>query len=69
MRKILQYLLVLIIGVLVLAGCGTSKEKEEAAPKSSAPKHAEKEGSDQVANAVYPQLSNEVSENEKLFEI
>lgn len=69
MRKNLLLLYVLMIGILVLAGCGTSNEKEEAAPKSTAPKHAEKEGSDQVANAVYPQLSNEVSENEKLVEI
>jgi peptidyl-prolyl cis-trans isomerase B (cyclophilin B) len=69
MRKILQFLFVLIIGVLVLSGCGTSSEKEEAAPKSTAPKTEEKEGSDQVANTVYPQLSNEVSENEKLVEI
>jgi peptidyl-prolyl cis-trans isomerase B (cyclophilin B) len=58
-----------MIGVLILAGCGTSKEKEEAAPKSTASKHAEKEGSGQVANADYPQLSNEVSEHEKLVEI
>ncbi|MCM3691586.1 peptidylprolyl isomerase [Neobacillus niacini] len=69
MRKNLQLLVLLIIGFLVLAGCGTSKEKEEAAPNSTAPKTEEKEGSDQVANAVYPQLSNEVSENEKLVEI
>jgi peptidyl-prolyl cis-trans isomerase B (cyclophilin B) len=69
MRKNLQFLLLLIIGVIVLAGCGTSKEKEEAAPNSTAPKTEEKEGSDQVANAVYPQLSNEVSDNEKLVEI
>lgn len=69
MRKILQFLFVLIVGILVLAGCGTSQEKEEAAPKSTAPKTEEKEGSDQVADAVYPQLSNEVSENEKLVEI
>src|SRR4051812_23081906 len=69
MRKILQFVFILIIGVLVLSGCGTSKEKEEADPKSTAPTTEEKEGSDQVANAVYPQLSNEVSENEKLVEI
>ena len=69
MRKILQFVFVLLIGVLVLSGCGTSKEKEEAAPKSTASTTEEKEGSDQVANAVYPQLSNEVSENEKLVEI
>ncbi|MEH7010299.1 peptidylprolyl isomerase [Neobacillus niacini] len=69
MRKILQFLFVLIVGILVLAGCGTSQEKEEAAPKSTAPKTEVKEGSDQVADAVYPQLSNEVSENEKLVEI
>jgi peptidyl-prolyl cis-trans isomerase B (cyclophilin B) len=69
MRKNLQLLVLLIIGILVLAGCGTSKENEEAAPNSTAPKTEEKEGSAQVANAVYPQLSNEVSENEKLVEM
>lgn len=69
MRNILQFLFVLIIGVLVLSGCGTSSKNEEAAPKSTAPKTEEKEGSDQVANTVYPQLSNEVSKNEKLVEI
>jgi peptidyl-prolyl cis-trans isomerase B (cyclophilin B) len=67
--KKLQFWFVIMIGVLILAGCGTSKEKEEAAPKSTASKHAEKEGSGQVANADYPQLSNEVSEHEKLVEI
>jgi peptidyl-prolyl cis-trans isomerase B (cyclophilin B) len=67
--KKMQFLLILLIGMLILAGCGTSKETEEATPKSTASKTAEKEGSDQVANAVYPQLSNEVSENEKLVEI
>lgn len=66
MRKNMLLLFVLFMGVLVLAGCGTSKEKEEATP---APKTEKKEGSDQVANAVYPQLTNEVSENEKLVEI
>ena len=69
MRKNLQFLFVLLIGVLVIAGCGTSKEKEEAGPESTAPKTEEKEGSNQVENAVYPQLSNEVSENEKLVEM
>ncbi|MDR7079061.1 peptidyl-prolyl cis-trans isomerase B (cyclophilin B) [Neobacillus niacini] len=69
MRKILQFVFVLLMGVIVLSGCGTSKEKEEAAPKSTAPTTEEKEGNDQVANAVYPQLSNEVSVNEKLVEI
>jgi peptidyl-prolyl cis-trans isomerase B (cyclophilin B) len=67
--KKLHFWFVIMIGVLILAGCGTSKEKEEAAPKSTASKHAEKEGSGQVANADYPQLSNEVSEHEKLVEI
>lgn len=67
--KKLQFWLVLMIGVFILAGCGTSKETEEAAHKSTASKSEEKEGSAQVANAVYPQLSNEVSENEKLVEM
>ncbi len=67
--KKMQFWLVLMIGVLILAGCGTSKETKEAAPKSTASKTEEKEGSDQVANTDYPQLSSEVSENEKLVEI
>lgn len=67
--KIWKFWFVLMIGVLILAGCGTSKEKEEAAPKSNASKTEEKEGSNQVANTVFPQLSNEVSENEKLVEM
>jgi peptidyl-prolyl cis-trans isomerase B (cyclophilin B) len=67
--KKFQFWLVLLIGVLIMAGCGTSKETEEAAPKSTAPKTEEKEGSNQVEKAVYPQLSDEVSENEKLVEI
>lgn len=67
--KKMQFWLVLMIGVLILAGCGTSKETEEASPKSPASKTEEKEGSDQVANTDYPQLSSEVSENEKLVEI
>ncbi|MEH7275943.1 peptidylprolyl isomerase [Neobacillus vireti] len=70
MRKKLQlFLIILLIGVLVLTGCGTSKEKEETGSNSSAPNTEEKEGSDQVENAVYPQLSKEVSENEKLVEM
>lgn len=67
--KKLQFWLVILIGMLILAGCGTSKETDEAAPKSPASKTEEKEGSDQVANAHFPQLSNEVSENEKLVEM
>ena len=55
--------------VLVLAACGTSTKKEETATKTTTPKTEEKEGSNQVENGVYPQLSTEVSENEKLVEM
>jgi peptidyl-prolyl cis-trans isomerase B (cyclophilin B) len=68
MRKTLKVWLTCLLAVLVLAACGTSKEKEEAAPETEQ-KTAEKEGSSQVTDAVYPQLTNEVSENEKLVEM
>src|SRR4051794_24942326 len=56
--------------VLVLAACGTSTtKKEEAKPKSSTTKTEQKEGDQQVSKEGYPQLSTEVSENEKLVEM
>jgi peptidyl-prolyl cis-trans isomerase B (cyclophilin B) len=55
--------------VLVLAACGTSEKKEEAKVKTAAPKTEQKEGDQQVSNTVYPQLTTEVAENEKLVEM
>ncbi|WP_312468976.1 peptidylprolyl isomerase [Neobacillus sp.] len=69
MRKKWQMLFTLLTIVLVLAACGTSTKKEEAKSKTSTPKTEQKEGDQQVSNAVYPQLSTEVSENEKLIEM
>jgi peptidyl-prolyl cis-trans isomerase B (cyclophilin B) len=70
MRKSLQVLFTLILTVLVLAACGTSKEKEESTTDTNANQSTEeKEGSDQVKKAVYPQLSTEVSDDEKLVEM
>lgn len=69
MRKKLPFWVPLFIVMLVLAACGTSKETENAAPKKEEQKTEEKKGSDKVQNAVYPQLSNEVSENERLVEM
>ena len=46
------------------------QKKEEATPKRLLHQQLRKrKGINQVANAVYPQLSNEVSENEKLVEM
>ncbi|WP_066068009.1 peptidylprolyl isomerase [Neobacillus soli] len=69
MGRKLQILFSLLTIVLVLAACGTSTKKEVSKPKTAAPKTEQKEGDQQVANAVYPQLSAEVSDNEKLVEM
>jgi peptidyl-prolyl cis-trans isomerase B (cyclophilin B) len=69
MRKNLQFFITLFTIVLVLAACGTSTKKEEATPKIAAPKTEQKEGGQKVSNAVYPQLSTEVLDNEKLIEM
>lgn len=69
MRQKWQILLTLLTLVLVLAACGTSTKKDDAKPKTTAPKTEQKEGDKEVTNAVYPQLSKEVAENEKLVEM
>lgn len=69
MRRSLQVLLTLMTVILVLVGCGTSKEKENSSLENIGGNSEEKKGSDQVQNAVYPQLTEEVSENERLVEM
>ncbi|WP_223591879.1 peptidylprolyl isomerase [Neobacillus bataviensis] len=65
-----KFLIALFAIFLVLSACGTSTtKKEEAKTKSSAPKTEQKEGDQQVSKDVYPQLSTEVSEKEKLVEM
>lgn len=69
MRKNMQIFFTLMTIVLVLAACGTSTNKEESTPKTTTPKTEQKEGEQQVTNADYPQLSTEVSDDEKLIEM
>lgn len=69
MRKNLQILFTLLTIVLVLAACGTSTKKEESTPKTTTPKTEQKEGDQQVTNEGFPQLSTEVSDDEKLVEM
>ncbi|MEO2073897.1 MAG: peptidylprolyl isomerase [Bacillus sp. (in: firmicutes)] len=69
MRRNLQIIMTIMTIVLVLAACGTSEKKEEAKVKTAAPKTEQKEGDQQVSNTVYPQLTTEVAENEKLVEM
>jgi peptidyl-prolyl cis-trans isomerase B (cyclophilin B) len=69
MRKNMQIFFTLMTIVLVLAACGTSTNKEESTPKTATPKTEQKEGEQQVTNADYPQLSTEVSDDEKLIEM
>jgi peptidyl-prolyl cis-trans isomerase B (cyclophilin B) len=69
MRKNLQILFTLWAIVLVLAACGTSTKKEEPTPKTTTPKTEQKEGDQQVTNEGFPQLSTEVSDDEKLIEM
>jgi peptidyl-prolyl cis-trans isomerase B (cyclophilin B) len=69
MRKNMQSVLTLLMIVLVLAACGTSTKKEESTLKTDTPKTEQKEGDQQVGNGDYPQLSTEVSDDEKLIEM
>lgn len=55
--------------VLLLAACGTGNKKEEVKTNTVTPKTEQKEGDQSVANAVYPQMTTEVLENERLVEI
>ncbi|WP_066314208.1 peptidylprolyl isomerase [Bacillus sp. FJAT-29814] len=69
MRKSLQMLFMSLSIVLVLAACGTA-DKNNAPKQQSAPSKTEqKEGDQQVTNSVYPQLTTEVAENERLVEM
>ncbi|WML25085.1 peptidylprolyl isomerase [Neobacillus sp. OS1-33] len=69
MRKNVQILFTLLTIVLVLAACGTSTKKEETIQKTTTQKTEQTEGDQQVGNNVYPQLSTEVSKDEKLIEM
>jgi peptidyl-prolyl cis-trans isomerase B (cyclophilin B) len=69
MRKNLKLWAPLLIVLLVLSACGTSKDTKEAKSKSSTTKTEQKEGDQKVTNSVYPQLSTEVSKHEKLVEM
>lgn len=69
MRKSLINLFTLLAIVLVLSACGTSNNTKSEKETSSAPKTEQKEGDQKVANSVYPQLSNDVAENERLVEM
>jgi peptidyl-prolyl cis-trans isomerase B (cyclophilin B) len=69
MRKNLQILFTFLTVVLLLAACGTGTKKEESTLKTTTPKTEQKEGDQQVGNGDYPQLSTEVSDDEKLIEM
>jgi peptidyl-prolyl cis-trans isomerase B (cyclophilin B) len=74
MRKSLQIWVTILVALFVLSACGTSTSKndasKEAKKKTAAPKTSEQtKGDKNVANAVYPQLSTEVGEKERLVEM
>src|SRR4051794_34763892 len=69
MKRKWQVIFTLLTIVLLLAACGTSTKKEEAKSNTTTPKTEQEEGEQQVTNGVYPQLSTEVSDNEKLVEM
>jgi peptidyl-prolyl cis-trans isomerase B (cyclophilin B) len=69
MRKNLQIFFTLLTIALVLVACGTSTKKEDTTPKTTVPKTEQKEGEQKVTSADFPQLSTEVSDNEKLVEM
>jgi peptidyl-prolyl cis-trans isomerase B (cyclophilin B) len=55
--------------VLMLAACGPGNMKEEVKTNTVTQKTEQKEGDLLVANTVYPQMTTEVLENERLAEI
>ncbi|GHH97666.1 hypothetical protein AM1BK_12090 [Neobacillus kokaensis] len=69
MRKSFLNLFTLLVVIAVLAACGTSNQTKSEKDKSPAPKTEQKEGEQKVANSVYPQLSNDVAEKERLVEM
>lgn len=71
MRNSLKIWVTLLLVLFGLTACGTStgNVKDETKSKSSTPKTEQKEGGQNVANAVYPQLSTEVTDQEKLVEM
>ena len=69
MRKSLQMLFLALSIVLVLAACGTADKSGAPKQQNASPKTEQKEGDQQVANSVYPQLTTEVAENERLVEM
>lgn len=69
MRKNLLHLFTILSIVLILAACGTSNKTKSEKENGSAPKTEQKEGDQNVANSVYPQLSKEVADNERVVEM
>jgi len=69
MRKSLHLLFIsLLMMVLVLTACGTNT-KDESKSENTASETEQKEGDQKVGNTVYPQLTKEVAENERLVEM
>ena len=71
MRKNLKVWATLLLVLLALSACGTSKDtNKEKTSSSPSTKTDQKEGDKKVTtNTVYPQLSTDVAENEKLVEM
>jgi len=70
MRKYMSILCTTAVVMVLLAACGTSPKTKEDTQKTAASKTEQKQKGDQkVANTVYPQLSTEVADNERLVEM
>ncbi|WP_026576074.1 peptidylprolyl isomerase [Bacillus sp. UNC438CL73TsuS30] len=69
MKKSIRIWTALLIIMFVLSGCGTSNDKHESKSTGSTSSTEQKEGDKKVSNAVYPQLTKEVSEKERLVEM
>ncbi|MED1468783.1 peptidylprolyl isomerase [Bacillus salipaludis] len=69
MKKSLKIWTALLIIMFVITGCGTSNDKHVSKSKGSTSSTEQKEGDKKVSNAVYPQLTKEVSEKERLIEM
>jgi peptidyl-prolyl cis-trans isomerase B (cyclophilin B) len=69
MRKKFQVCATLFIALFVLSACGTSKDNNQSKSNSASSIMDQKEGGQKVTDTDYPQLSTDVSENEKLVEM
>ncbi|WP_042353867.1 peptidylprolyl isomerase [Bacillus rubiinfantis] len=68
MKRLLNLFIVFAI-VLMLAACGTNSKTITDQQITSTSKMEQKKGEQKVGNSIYPQLTTEIAENERLVEM